>query len=216
MKTRDRIVKVSLDLFNAEGETHVTSVDLANVLDISPGNLYYHFKGKDAIIQELYDQFEVEIRQVLQAPILKPLELEDNWFYFYVVLEEIYDFRFFYRNITDLLTRYPALNTRFSRLLALKKNTALALLLSLSEQEVIKIDPRTASVLSEQIAMTLTYCLNFEYIQNPKAPAPLLIHKTVYQIMSLILPHFGADQNNMRDVISAFYTEMAGPLTVDV
>mgnify|MGYP006189992069 CR=1 FL=1 len=50
MKTRDRILEVSLLLFNEEGESGLSSVDIANALEISPGNLYYHFKGKDAII----------------------------------------------------------------------------------------------------------------------------------------------------------------------
>ena len=59
MKTRDRILHVSLLLFNDEGEAQQTAVDISNALGISPGNLYYHFKGKDAIIRALFDAFEV-------------------------------------------------------------------------------------------------------------------------------------------------------------
>ena len=61
MKTRDKILLTSLKLFNDEGEPSVTTVDIANELDISPGNLYYHFHGKEAIIAELFDAFEVEL-----------------------------------------------------------------------------------------------------------------------------------------------------------
>ena len=43
----------ALNLFNAEGEAKQTAVDIANALDMSPGNLYYHFKGKEPIIEAL-------------------------------------------------------------------------------------------------------------------------------------------------------------------
>ena len=33
--------------------------------------------------------------------------IEDNWVFVYIVLEEIYDFRFFYRNVGDMMERYP-------------------------------------------------------------------------------------------------------------
>ncbi|MGA1343220.1 MAG: TetR/AcrR family transcriptional regulator, partial [Hyphomonas sp.] len=67
MKTRDRILEVSLLLFNEEGEGVLSSVDVANALEISPGNLYYHFRGKDAIIRALFDRFEEEMRVILRG-----------------------------------------------------------------------------------------------------------------------------------------------------
>ena len=54
MSTRDLILEVALVLLNERGESIVTSVDLANEMNISPGNLYYHFKGKEQVVEELY------------------------------------------------------------------------------------------------------------------------------------------------------------------
>ena len=67
MKTADKILLISLDLFNSQGERHITSVDIANELDISPGNLYYHYKGKDEIINALVDKYVSKINEVPQA-----------------------------------------------------------------------------------------------------------------------------------------------------
>ena len=107
MKTRDRILHTSLALFNEEGEEQTTTIDIANEMDISPGNLYYHFKGKDEIIRELFQQYELALGDTLTAPIENPLNpdrstVEYNWFFLHVVLEEMYNYRFFYHNLDDI------------------------------------------------------------------------------------------------------------------
>ena len=131
MKTRDRILHTSLALFNEEGEAHTTTIDIANEMDISPGNLYYHFKGKDQIIAELYRQYEHAITHTLTAPIERPLSTEkgrteDNWYYLYVVLEEMYQYRFLYQNLDNILHRYPDIRRGFRRIIQLKRAASVA------------------------------------------------------------------------------------------
>jgi AcrR family transcriptional regulator len=191
MKTRDRILQTSLLLFNQEGEAPQTAVDISNALEISPGNLYYHFKGKDAIIRALFGAFEDEMRIILRGSKDGVTSIEDNWVYLYIILEEIYDFRFFYRDLGVLLDRYPDLAVRFRALVAEKRRTITRVLQDLAESDVLQLDPRLKTALTDQIMMSITFWLANDAIGNETHDGPSLIHKTVFQVMCLIVPYMG-------------------------
>ena len=199
MKTRDRILHVSLLLFNEEGEAQQTAVDISNALGISPGNLYYHFKGKDAIIRALFDSFEEEMRIILRGSRGRVTSIEDNWVYLYIILEEIYDFRFFYRNLGVLLDRYPDLANRFRSLVAEQRTTIHNVLDDLRDAEALSIDPRLMEVLTDQMMMTLTFWLEADSMNRNNLDGAALIHKTVFQVMCLIVPYMG---ENGMDALS--------------
>lgn len=194
IKTRDRILATSLALFNSEGEAQVSTVDIAAVLGISPGNLYYHFKGKEAIIDALFDAYEVELRQVLAAPIGKPLSLEDNWIYIYIIFEEINDFRFFYEGMASILERCAPLRPRLAKLLALKRSTTLAILTSLEAQGQLRFLADEKERLADRIAAHLTYWLQYRAILEREQTDRARINDGVYSAVMQIAPYVVGDR----------------------
>ena len=204
-KTKDKILKTALALFNNEGESQISSVDIASVMGISPGNLYYHYKGKDDIIAALFDDFETEIRQVLQSPIHKPLAVEDNWVYLYIIFEEIYDFRFFYKNQTDIIQRNPNLRHSFSKILALKEETAKSLLSALEQGGYINFEDGEKRALSMRIAQHFTFWLQYHDLRHGSADQKSLIDAGVFATLVQITPywtHTEAYAELLKDFVS--------------
>lgn len=53
--TRDQIVEAADRLFYQQGYEHTSFSDIANAVQISRGNFYYHFKTKDEILDAVID-----------------------------------------------------------------------------------------------------------------------------------------------------------------
>jgi len=189
-KTKTRILKTALELFNNEGEAQVSAVDVASVMGISPGNLYYHYKGKPEIIRALFEDFEEEIRLILTGPITEPLNLQDNWVYLYIIFEEIYDFRFFYRNMSEILMRIPELKAPFARILALKEQTAFSMISTLDESGHLTFQEGEKGALASRLAQHFTFWLQYHDLRNGTTPPKLLIDQGVFTTMIQITPYW--------------------------
>ncbi len=103
MKTRDKILLSSLELFNERGERNITTNHISAYLAISPGNLYYHFRNKSDIIYEIYLEYEKLVDYYLEIPDDRPLTLEDLTFYLESVFDGLWSYRFFHRELEFLL-----------------------------------------------------------------------------------------------------------------
>ena len=66
-RTAERILEVTLELFNRFGEPNVSTTLISAELNISPGNLYYHYPAKDELINSLFGRYEKALNELLQA-----------------------------------------------------------------------------------------------------------------------------------------------------
>lgn len=208
MKTNERILLSSLALFNSEGEQNVTTVDIANELDISPGNLYYHFKGKEAIITQLFARLEAEMHEILVRPSQSRLRIKDHWFYIYVVLEAIYEYRFFYLNLTDILQRIPELERRFKQLVTLQERAVKTISQPLRRHGLLNISDLQLERLSETVSINILYWPQYQRLRNPNVSLEMQIHKGVFQILSLFGPYLSSKQQGFYDATEALYEQL--------
>lgn len=101
MKTRDRILKAALLLFNERGEAHVSLAQIAGKLDISEGNLWYHFRTKRDLIAALFAGLEERIERTLSRRPTHANQLADYAEYARQSFRDIWEHRFLYRHRCD-------------------------------------------------------------------------------------------------------------------
>ncbi|EZQ10377.1 MULTISPECIES: TetR/AcrR family transcriptional regulator [unclassified Acinetobacter] len=102
LKTKDRILQISLQLFNERGERSVTTNHIAAELGISPGNLYYHFRNKQEIIKELMEQYQHATLELLALPEDRDVNANDKIRYFQVLSSQLWAYRFLHRDVYHL------------------------------------------------------------------------------------------------------------------
>lgn len=60
---REKILLKALELYMIEGYANVSITDLQSALNMGRGTLYYYFKDKDELFQEVVDEFLIKPKQ---------------------------------------------------------------------------------------------------------------------------------------------------------
>lgn len=186
-QTRQRILDASLAMFNAQGEPNVTTNHIADELEISPGNLYYHFRNKDDIIEQLFGGYEARMDAALAAPSGRLPGLEDVWLQLHLVFECIWDYRFLYRDLVDILTRNRRLRLRFARILKRADEQAHTVMRGLVQAGVMRASADEVDAASTNILVIATFWLNYAAARGDKDERAS-IRDGIVQVMMLIAP----------------------------
>lgn len=194
MKTRDKILLSSLELFNDQGERNVTTNHIAAHLAISPGNLYYHFRNKSDIIYEIFQEYEKLVDFYLDIPDNRPMTLDDMTFYLESVFDGLWSYRFFHRDLEYLLDRDQRLRNDYREF----TNRCLASIRCIFEKLADSgiIEPQEESLrsaMSLNVWMIITNWMAYlKTAHVAKASASLTIRELkqgIYQVLTLEIPY---------------------------
>lgn len=209
-RTRERIMELSLRLFNEFGEPNITTTVIAEEMNISPGNLYYHFRNKDDIVNSIFAQFEVEINHMLGVPKGRRVNIEDIWLYLHLMFELVWRYRFFYRDLSDLLSRNRTLELHFKQILAYKIQVARELCEGLHRDGALEANQHQIDTLATNMVVVATYWLSYEYVRNPRkyteqqAMADALA-RGCYQTLSQIGPYLRGETRLLFEKLAEEY-----------
>jgi AcrR family transcriptional regulator len=208
-RTAERILEVTLALFNRFGEPNVSTTAISAELNISPGNLYYHYPAKDELVNSLFKRYESALTELLAAA--DGVEnVEDAWLFFHMLFELIWQYRFLYRDLNDLLSKNRLLETHFQRLLAHKGRAVNALLDGLTRSGAARLTGEVAQPMATAMVVVLTYWLSYEYVRDPRhalepESAGAALGRGAYHAMALLLPHLDeASRTHLRGLAGAY------------
>jgi AcrR family transcriptional regulator len=175
-KTKEVILDTSLELFNSLGLSQVTLRTIANKMEISQGNLNYHFKKREDIIETLYFQLVENVDSSMSS--MKELK---NPFQLLVSISQtimfnFFEYRFFLLDFVQIMRQNKKIRTHYTELTILRELQFLSLLNLLIENDLMRKEvlPNEYKNLYKRFQMLSEFWISDAEIHNSK-----IIKKTI-------------------------------------
>ncbi|MBU6369776.1 MAG: TetR/AcrR family transcriptional regulator [Burkholderiales bacterium] len=195
-RTAERILSTALGLFNRFGEPNVATTLIASDMGISPGNLFYHFPSKELLVNALFDAFEERMFHLLPAAA-DVKDLEHAWFFMHSVFELIWEHRFIYRDLNDLLSKNRHLESQVKEVLQRQQQAFEQLLKGLQASGLLAQTDTEHNSCATHMVVMLTWWLSYEYVQDPRHAmednnANRSALRGAQQVLGVLLPYLHA------------------------
>ncbi len=190
MKTRDRIVQKSLELFNEQGERNVTTNHIAAHMNISTGNLYYHFRNKQEIILAIYDLYEGELLERFSPHYHQQESLALLKHYLDSIFTLMWKYRFFYANLPEILQRDNELHERYMQTQKELNKNILSIMDSFLELELVNFNDTQKSQLCVNLHMVAVSWIAYQSSMSLEIEiTQRVIYQGMIQMISIIKPY---------------------------
>ncbi|MBL4714395.1 MAG: TetR/AcrR family transcriptional regulator [Alcanivorax sp.] len=216
--TKTRILDTALNLFNRAGERNVTTNHIAEGLGISPGNLYYHYRNKAAIVAALFGRYQEQIRDLLTVPE-GPLTWQDKMRYFEGILESMWQARFLHRDLAHFLHQDAELRRRYKVFVQDSLERGLVIYRSLRDSGLIEASDEELRGLLVNTWVLAASWPGFTHGLNPDATGDEALDRTllrqgIYQIICLEAPYLRGEALDHLDAMKQEFR--TGDTTMDL
>ena len=183
LKTKERILQLSLQLFNERGERSVTTNHIAAELNMSPGNLYYHFRNKSEIIKQLMEQYQGETLQMLALPDDRLLDANDKIRYFQVLSSQLWAYRFLHRDVYHLVENNEDFRKMYPRFAGQVMQQGQKIYQTFVDAGLMQMTSSEIEALIINLWIVLTNWTNFLYMSGHITASNTLEEKWVWQAL---------------------------------
>ncbi len=191
MKTKDRILQMALLLFNERGLSQVTLRTIANEMGISQGNLNYHFKKREDLIEGLYYQLVARFDELFALPAVGDLDFRMVLAINRQTMDLLYAYRFLLLDFVQIMREHAALRQHFQELGALRTQQFQDAVAILVAKGLMRSEDFEGEYKNLHLRLSLfgDFWVSFSEIRDD-LPAAERISKYALHFMEMLYPYF--------------------------
>ena len=165
-RTREAILDSAIEIFNEKRTSKVSTVQIADYMGISPGNLYYYFHNKEDIVRCIWHE---RIMKDLEETKNHPLELskgQDIVTMLNVLIDHISNFYFFYSEISTLLHNDSLLQEEMDEVKKTNLQELYGFIKRISDDGLLELKDEEEMLLACDMIYSMickAFCGNFTY-----------------------------------------------------
>ena len=189
MKTRDKIVYAALELFNEHGERSITTNHIAEHIEISTGNLYYHFRNKQEIVRDIFTLYSAELLKRF-TPIQGQQEsLTLLKHYLDSIFTLMWKYRFFYVNLPEILSRDEKLHHDYMAVQERLQANLIAIMRAFVDLNLLKASEDEMKSMVTSLHLIASSWLAYQSAMSPRTEiTEQVIHQGMLQMIAVVKP----------------------------
>ncbi|WP_070962690.1 TetR/AcrR family transcriptional regulator [Vibrio sonorensis] len=189
MKTREKIVHAALLLFNEKGERNITTNHIAADIDISPGNLYYHFRNKQEIVREIFNLYSNELLERFTPLQGQHESLVLLKHYLDSIFTLMWKYRFFYANLPEILQRDPQLHSEYIQVQEKLQGNLINIMRAFVDLDLLEVTETQMKTLVTTLHLIASSWLGYQSAMSPKSKiTEQVIHQGMLQMIEVVKP----------------------------
>ncbi len=179
MTTAEKIINKACELFNEKGIAEVSIRDIAAALEISHGNLRYHYPGKGPIIEAIF-QACLKASDEVMAKLDQPqVDLELLLFTTAQQAAKFWEYRFLLKDLLAISLQYPKVGEALRQMYRHREVQLTSIFQYLQYQGLLQAEsfPGYYKMVIENCLMATDFGISFVELNYPDAATAEKIHR---------------------------------------
>lgn len=179
----------ALELFNQQGERNITTNHIAAHIEISPGNLYYHFRNKQEIVRDIFALYSAELIERFTPLQGQHESLSLLKHYLDSIFTLMWKYRFFYANLPEILQRDEELHEDYIQVQDKLQANLVNIMRGFVEMQLLQLGDSEMRQIVRTLHLIASSWLGYQSAMSHKTQVTEeVIHQGMLQMISVVKP----------------------------